>query len=434
MSDEDQLTDLLRTAVRVGGASAPLEPAALISRSRHSRRRQRMVGACALAALVLLAAAVAIPSLADRDDEAVDIAAGEGDGLFPPGWTRLPDAPLSPRNGATVASVGNEVVVVGGTNGYCQVLASCVPVVGRPRGVADGAAFDITTRTWRSIAPSPVPFANGLPPAVLNGELYQSVPCAESLTCKATLLRYRPEEDAWDVLPAPPAPVGPFLTASRTGMVMGAQSDERVYWRLNVASGTWSQLPKDPLPVSLLNARIIAVGGDLLLFGRDFRSGGPSQGPVVGARLDEATGIWIELPSAFGANERVWPLEGRALLNPSPVFTQGGGILDVAAGVWSPLPPPPPEADVRDAMVGALGATASYFEGVTGWVLDVTKGTWIRLPAIDDRPSDLAVTSVGRRLFATGARLVGDPQGQRATGAWIWTPPPAGPPPSRPQR
>lgn len=65
------------------------------------------------------------------------------------GWQRLPKPPLSPRYDALGVYVDGLVLVLGGSN----TTISGGPY--RPPQLRDGAALDLSTRTWRPIATAP---------------------------------------------------------------------------------------------------------------------------------------------------------------------------------------------------------------------------------------------------------------------------------------
>jgi len=424
----DELTDLLHTASRAAGGDVRADPAALIARARRGRRRQRMVGIGAVMALVL-AAAVAIPPLLDRKDGTVDLATGTAE-EFRPGWTRLPDPPLRPRTGATAATVGDEVVVVGGTQQFCRPLASCTPEsTGEPgvpsSNLTDGAAFNLRTRKWRSISPAPVGFRNAQA-VVVDGAMVlaacEPTICEDGLSRGrlSALLRYRPATDRWEELPSPPSG-GSYLLSKLGGSLVayvpyGSEpygSERRPDWRLDEAKGIWSQLPDDPLP-PLAQRQMVAAGDDLVLLGLEINE----PGSAAVARLDGPTGTWTTLPPAPASYFNAWYIDGKVVLIGQAGAGAGGGIFDLASGVWNPLPKWP----VADTPAGAVGPTSSGFQSLSGWVLDVASGIWTDELEADAR--NAAVTSFGRRLFRFGGEAsAGKPSGELLGDAWVWTPP-----------
>ncbi|MGH3333726.1 MAG: hypothetical protein ACRDPJ_20720 [Nocardioidaceae bacterium] len=71
-----------------------------------------------------------------------------------PGWRRIADSPLSPRQGEMVVWTGSEMLVFGGYDGPpCPPNADCL---GGGRPLTDGAAYDPTTDAWRPMADLPV--------------------------------------------------------------------------------------------------------------------------------------------------------------------------------------------------------------------------------------------------------------------------------------
>lgn len=428
MKDDQELTALLRTAARAIGDARP-DGAAMVSGFRRARRRQGLIGAGAVAAVILLAAAVLPPLLAG--DGTVNVAAGDAAGSYGPGWTQLPDPPLSPRTGATAATVGDEIVVAGGTQRFCQPLASCVGRLDPDPGFADGAAFNVATGKWRRIAPAPFGFADAH--ATVVGDALFLFTCDQISTITlpsqrsicddrgAKVLRYRTTADAWDFLPAPPSG-GPYgLVTSGSTLVAyasGALSSPRPDWKLDHADGTWRELPHDPLP-PLADRQVVADGNDLLLFGTDPGWIEGSRPDPWAARFDGATGVWSKLGPVLGSSSQVWALDRLVVLNPEPGSIERGGIFDASSGRSSPMPPPPAAAT---SLSGALGAASAVFTSADGWVMDLPSRTWMQIPPADAR--DAAVTSFGRRLFRFGGeRYVGTLGGELRGDAWVWTPP-----------
>jgi Kelch motif len=71
-------------------------------------------------------------------------------------WTATPQAPLSPREMAVAVTIGDRVLVVGGSNAPpCPPNAECELPEQPP--LTDGAMFDLVTGRWTRIAAAPVP-------------------------------------------------------------------------------------------------------------------------------------------------------------------------------------------------------------------------------------------------------------------------------------
>lgn len=416
----DELTDLLRTAAGALDADAPADPTRLIARARRVRRRQRLAGLGVVLAVLLLGAG-GLASLGDGKGERLNVAAGPA-AAFLPGWTRLADPPLSPRTRATAATVGNEIVVAGGTTRFCFPGAGCVAT--DDPGLSDGAAFNMVTGTWRSIAPAPMGFGG---PAVVVDDalfLFTEVPCA--LPCfqqTHALLRYRPGVDRWDLIAAPPAVAAHYVLAAANKAVVAylpaEDVERRPDWIFDVTTSAWHQLPDDPLPL-LSERQVVAVGEDLLLFGTRILVEGllNRPNPVVGARFNGVAETWTPLPTAPGPGYQARRVDSTVVLLPPGDATDGGGLFDVVSGTWDRLPPPPGEA----APAGAFGPTSATYRGAVGPVLDLATRTWTE--PLDADARNAAITSFGRRMFRYGGEsYAGHQSGLLRGEAWVWTPP-----------
>ncbi|MGH9039770.1 MAG: hypothetical protein ACRDZ3_06030, partial [Acidimicrobiia bacterium] len=165
-------------------------------------------------------------------------------------WERLPDPPLTPRNGAVGAWTGDEVIVVGGDEWSCPPNASCAVPEFPP--LADGAAYDPDSDTWRSIADAPVPFA-WAETAVLGDTVYFWLPATGRVGTRPAFLGYSPATDTWAELAGPGVQATDSwyrLVAAGDRLVAWAGSDEqgeRPDWSFDPAAATWAQLPDDPL-------------------------------------------------------------------------------------------------------------------------------------------------------------------------------------------
>ena len=120
-------------------------------------------------------------------------------------WRKAPASPLSPREQALGVWTGREVLVIGGSDAPpCPSGASCVPQTKPP--LADGAAFNPRTRSWRRIADAPVgfEFADG---AVVGHTVFVATPGNDSRPgAPSAVLAYRVDRDRWRRLPSPPNP------------------------------------------------------------------------------------------------------------------------------------------------------------------------------------------------------------------------------------
>lgn len=169
-------------------------------------------------------------------------------------WVDLPRL-RRPRGAASVAAVGNALVVTGGRDSAALI---------GPTEVFDGTA-------WRD--GEPIPTRRDHLSAVSDGRSVFAVggrflsPGAVS----AAVERYDPSIDAWERLPAMPTARGGQGAALAGGriVVAGGESSTKVYAEVEAydpAAQTWSALPPLPTPrhgmaVEQVGSRLVALVG-----------------------------------------------------------------------------------------------------------------------------------------------------------------------------
>lgn len=357
-----------------------------------------------------------------------------------PTWKQVADPPLAARSGAVIGWTGEEILVVGGTTYRCPPTAGCIGPTEPP--FRDGAAFDPTTREWRAIADAPVPVPPRRPTASLGGNVYVVVtPWDRSQRAASTLLEYRPAEDAWNSYELPSPAHG--ILAAGGGLVVYPTSDERGetpdLW-FDPSTGTWSELPKDPLTPSF--GRTYAWNGEHLhLFAKDIvPSPGGASGPALvnGAVLEGD--VWRELPSgevigfwAVVADEDRIVAPDLGCADGGEVNNYGrcipnGAVFDTRTATWSELPDAPSrgERDVRSS--GAFTEDEVLLTTLGHHMLDLTTDTWFRMPDIDDNDGatvQRTFAGAGPYGFAFGGARFDDNDftGELLDDAWLWTPP-----------
>ena len=356
-------------------------------------------------------------------------------------WRAIPAGPLSPREAGLGLWTGREVLFIGGSDARpCPPNASCAPPDAPP--LADGAAFDPQTNTWRRIADSPVPFewAEGI---ILSETAYLWVPGnAGRPQSRAAFLAYHIEENRWGELPLtsaePDRGYAIELAGDRIVAFTGSdESGEQPDFVFDPSTEAWSELPPDPLSPSF-DRSMAWSGRELLLFEHELVPDPGAEKPAVtrAAALDLETGSWRRLPDSEILATGPWVLDAGRLINPMLGSADGGevgnwgrtypygGILDPASGEWSALPSPP--ADEADFGSGVLTESGGHYFGYRGWILDATTMTWIEIPPFD---ADELVT--GRAVVAAGADLLvfggarwksGSFEATLLDDAWIWSP------------
>jgi hypothetical protein len=364
------------------------------------------------------------------------------------GWEELPESPLSPRHGSLVQRVGNEIIVIGGDTDLCPPTAYCVvdPTSESPR---DGAAYDLTSRTWRTIAAAPVSL-RGASSVVLSGSVITGVTDWTAAEPTQQLWRYSPGDDRWDRLPADPTGGVGALVAVGDDLAVVPGSDETVVLPdrlLDLATGEWSDLPDDPLGPSF-DRTMVAAGDSLYLFAKDLvPNPGSGARPSVArtARLDLATMTWTVMHESEILTTGPWLVAGDQLVNPSLGCADGGGnsygrcypmggIFDTSTNTWRDLPPidglgdePYGEDAAAIAVDGAVSAVHHVLDRGF-WVLDVyalDSGTaaWSQVSWPQGVPPRPVIAVGPDLLLPPAAAWPADEPGRLLGDIWIWRSP-----------
>jgi hypothetical protein len=340
-------------------------------------------------------------------------------------WTSAAAMPLSPRTSPQVGWTGTEVLVVGGDTSVVPDDSGGGP--GDP--VADGAAYDPETDSWRSIAdaPEPIPyyFRSGM-----VGDTMVVLTIGDNGRV-GSWLAYDAGDDAWSRLPDPPRrPRDPgSLTVHGQSVLVTTQQGEVL--ELDVATRSWSAVPPDLVEPRLDVQSVASNGSEIFVCGPDpeVEEDGDTPQFVVVDRWDGTS--WTRLPQSrqvgcvghwTGAHLVNTDIQTATGLDGDPPF---GGRLDPATGEWSELPDAP---DVEGAVPDHLTVNAAAGPLVAGWgfVYDDRDGSWTPFGRPDsavDRGTGAAW--VDDRLVVVGGRdedagYEGDAGLSDQT--WIWTP------------
>ena len=351
-------------------------------------------------------------------------------------WRQMARSPLAPRYRATGVWTGDEMLVLGGLTSTGRFASLNADSYAR-----DVAAYDPSRDTWRTLAPAP--FAPmDLSTVVLARTIYV---LDQTIQGERYLWAYNLDADTWRRLAGPPAE---GVDQGVNGIV--AAGSKLYAWHFDrkapadllydPAKDKWSRAPVSPLGGSLYGSvlglpdgRVVSVGLNLstpLSGGRRFYDA---------AVFDPKTRAWKRTPKApfLEGSNNAWAFAGGRVVNLDPetyTRTRGGrkypsgAELDVDTRTWSPLPGHPNQP-------GTLGwATTSGGDValLRGWVLDVPRGRWTKLPEIRDAVNDLAFPALawtGAALLAWGGRGDTNPGGVHGQGwfttdrGWIWEPP-----------
>lgn len=290
--------------------------------------------------------ALSPPALSPRPSEDIE-----------PVWLKLPDAPLSPRYNALGVYVDGAVVVLGGSD------AAASGGVIRPADLRDGAALDLSTRTWRPIAPAPWPPAESAQHTVVGPRVLLSP------NSSGAWLLYDSRTDRWSKVPAPPREV-PQPTMAVMGQrvfVIDKYVDESPapVQVLDVAGNTWSALPASKHRPAITDRTVVATDTGLVVMGGDLspRRAGKHRQAALAEMWDGSR--WRRFVSEHAAGLD-WHWTGERVISTYRATRDdvaAGGIrdfhasaFDPATGEWERLPwlPPP-----RTGLLDDMSATAS---------------------------------------------------------------------------
>jgi hypothetical protein len=338
------------------------------------------------------------------------VAAGCGDEVNAPhesagaaAWTRAADLPLSARYAPLLVWTGEEVLALGGHTGPpCPPNADCATLDDTAR---DGAAYDPDTDAWRLVADAPIDLDRFTGHVVVDGELV--------VGDVDGWWSFSPGSNTWAELPAPPTDVGPPETV-RDGLVY-SHVQRRVH-SLDLATGTWSELPEDPLGPPLTDGSVFATDAGLVLTGVNYEEAAPDEPTLTQADLWNGH-AWQRFPRT-GMIGPLYHWTGERLVGLEIGGADGGqvngwdrwypfaGALDVATGRWSEISGVPGYEDLdRDLDRGAWRVEAADGPRVAtaGFVYDDDTGTWTRLERPDSAlEQELTGVWVGDRLVVVG--------------------------------
>ncbi len=310
-------------------------------------------------------------------------------------WHLVGRAPLSPRTGAVVASVGDSVLVFGGERYLeCPPGASC-PYPGDRR---DGAVYHPGSKTWTAMARAPRDVTNG--PWVVEGQSLLM------LTGRDRLVVYDVTADAWSALPAPPVPLrGNDVLAAGGGYAY--VSDDAVptsgplhrVERVDLATGHWNLLPRSTNePRLYLRGLFVSPQGLLMAGLNPYRSDARVQVEV----LDR--GHWHRFPApSLHADFYTFTWTGGRLAAAFPAGGGAGQSLDTRNGRWSSLAPQPDAYGRSDWWDDTSSASGTRIMK-RGEVFDTAAGRTLRLTQPQGAGPGVSSGLIGRRVYVMDNR------------------------------
>ena len=362
-------------------------------------------------------------------------------------WVRLPEPPLSGRDGASIVGVGDDVIVFGGTDFLCPPGADCG--LGDSVAFGDGAAFDRSLNEWRPIADLPVRTLRAAT-AVLGGQVFALTRGLGS--GNRELIAYDVSGDAWVqiALPYETAPSGAFsIVATDDAIVLYATTDEygtAPDWVFDPADRSWGELPDDPLGPGF-DRSMVWNGAALFLFDKALvESPGGADGPSYTRAARYEDGAWTALPTADTIGPGPALVDRHRLIAPVLGCADGGqknnygrcipfgAVFDTTANEWSELPNAPGKGRKDISAYGGVSGTDLVAGSTRGPFFDATTDEWFDLPPLDPE-TDPSSSDVGNQTFVTrraasvgdaivvvGGGKFGPDGGALLADAYMWTP------------
>jgi hypothetical protein len=337
-------------------------------------------------------------------------------------WQELPAAPLSPRSSAESVWTGREVIVLGGEEEPCPPNVDGCPYP--QKDLRDGAAYDLATDRWRSIADAPVPVGPGDRLLAAGGRVI----LRHWQQHGSRMFVYDPGTDEWFEIPS----FFKDLPSAYGDDVWGLDSRPSRKGRLvryDAARGLWDErTPRDPITPRLTHRRVTATPYGPVVTG-DTSLNGSDEMARVTADLYDGTS-WRRLPrTRIVGNDWAWA--GDRMVDFDSYQHQGmdrmlpdvslGGTLDPSTGRSAPLPDSAIETPPDPWSPNAIGP--ERWAACWGLVYDVAAGRAWRLPRPDGAPDDgVTAAWADGRLLAFGGATYGTGGASVTNHAWLYTP------------
>ncbi len=253
MELEDRLTVTLgRQFDEIAVPPGDLQYAVVLGRAQ---RRRRGAGAALFAAVLALAIAIPISQLG-REDRVEPANKPWGT------WSEIAPAPLSTRLGSLAFWTGKEAIFWGGVLPDCEgTFDECGPDTPWRQ---QGAAYDPSDHTWRSLPDAPLKLYRGLPHVQIDGKFLIE---AEDRRWWS----YDSGSSRWARLPDPPdVLVAASVTSRGSSMYAVGQGLFDQVWVFDTDTNTWSSLPPSPAAPKLADRSLVGTPAGLLSIGRSF--------------------------------------------------------------------------------------------------------------------------------------------------------------------
>jgi Kelch motif protein len=369
MSDQvidDDIRERFAAPMRI--VSGTVDPMAAV-RHRIIRRRRRRVAisatgvGCALLGILCVVVLTMERNTSSGLKVVTNPTVADSIVTDPNGVEVLASPPLAARSNSAVLWTGSELVIWGGT-----IEGSAA--AGRESGADDGAAYDPSGRTWRRLAPSPLPASTDAPVAAMTERGVVVV------RGSATAL-WDPETNEWRRFDD--APAGCTRQCWRTGPVsdLSLVGDRLVSYSadaaLNLQTGRWSELPQPPRHFERFAA--VATGDQLVVIGGNSALARNTEALA----FDTSTSTWQQLPTPPKLNQQAIAADWDGTRVIAVDYGMHAVAYDPSSNEWSVLPNVParfsegtPRLDAGDGVTTAFMVSAIA-------VLD-HRGVWVPVP------------------------------------------------------
>jgi hypothetical protein len=267
-TDDRAAPSVSAAEARARAGAGNVEVAALVP-SAPPRRTRRRLAAAAVVLVVLaigLATVVSFGTSARRGSRPATSNPTRSE--MPIGWSAIPASPFANRSAPLQVWTGRELLVVGGYTVHNEL--------------ADGAAFDPSTRKWTVVPPGPFAFGQNDAFAVWDGHellVWQTVTTRSNPALLGAA--YNPSTRTWRGIASNPLPT---RTAAPTSQVAVWAGSEVLAWSADPSAGlapdskhvqlsavydpvknTWQII--EPAPLGATDAAAVWTGTEVEFFG-----------------------------------------------------------------------------------------------------------------------------------------------------------------------
>lgn len=248
-----ELRETIGRAVDENASTATESPLAAIEQ-RVARRRQRrhfvIGGSIAAAVVVVIAAVGAVALNDDANHPRVEVSPSTSvpKPLLATPIEVMPKPPLAVRGDSVAVWTGDELVVWGG-----DVEAFNMGLPGEDRAYNDGAVFSLATRTWRTMAPAPLP---------ANADSAAAAPTRDGVVIArgTKVATWNAETNTWTRRADAPRAVNDLVV---TDDLVLSYSANAVF---DLTTGGWMELPAPPEQLqrsttTWTGAELVVIGG-----------------------------------------------------------------------------------------------------------------------------------------------------------------------------